>query len=309
MADAFDGVSRQTESPQFVPQFDSVRGVLAGPEGNSLAKPPGVVCDSNTCHLPALEIGEKGGHKGAGAVRPDEATRSESTVRSDGSAGPEDRADPAAARLHDAAAKLDQAAAHLEASGRVQAVEKQDNRLYGGHTRSELAGICDERHRLSQQRHTAAAEAPQVSSSDGTATKMAGQERPEQQNHTSRPEVRREYAESEVKEAVQRAAREGKEVVLKVSAPWCGGCRSMEGSWKDQQVRDLMDKSGIKVNLDADSSQLARTLGVKLLPTVFVVSPNKNGTIGPDDVVNTSVGPLSAEALKKFLIQSGVHNR
>ena len=98
--------------------------------------------------------------------------------------------------------------------------------------------------------------------------------------------------ESDIRRAAIRSAREGKPMLLNVSADWCHFCRQMKSeTYTQRAVIEQLNDQFVAVDLDADANrELVQLLGIKSLPTILLVTPEIN-------VVSTMNGFQSADAL------------
>jgi len=81
------------------------------------------------------------------------------------------------------------------------------------------------------------------------------------------PFVSQPYAEAQA-----AAAAAQKLFVVDATATWCGPCKRMDKTtWADAQVRELLARSAVAVQVDVDEQvALARNLGIQAMPTVIL---------------------------------------
>ena len=104
--------------------------------------------------------------------------------------------------------------------------------------------------------------------------------------------------ESDIRKAAIRSSRDGKPMLLNVSADWCHFCTKMKHeTYTQRQLIDQINDQFVAVDLDADANrQLVQLLGIKSLPTVLLVTPDIK-------VVTTMTGFQSADELTHQLNQ------
>ncbi len=86
---------------------------------------------------------------------------------------------------------------------------------------------------------------------------------------------------SKFDDAKKAAFTEKRKMVIDAGASWCLNCRKMDNeSWGekgDPKVREELDKNYVFVKLDMDKhEELAKELGIKSVPAVFIGSVTKN---------------------------------
>lgn len=91
------------------------------------------------------------------------------------------------------------------------------------------------------------------------------------------------------------AAAEGRVLVVKATATWCGPCREMDRTtWRDERVEAWFKEHGIAVAVDVDAEEsTAHALGVEAMPTMIAF---RN-----DVEVDRVVGYRSADDLLAWL--------
>ena len=78
------------------------------------------------------------------------------------------------------------------------------------------------------------------------------------------------------RQAADEAARDGKLLLVSVTASWCGPCRQMKQlTFTDSRVIQLVQTDYVALTIDADEHpELVTGFGVEAYPTTFVVSPD-----------------------------------
>ena len=81
---------------------------------------------------------------------------------------------------------------------------------------------------------------------------------------------------SSYRRAADEASRDGKLLLVSVTASWCGPCRQMKQlTFTDSRVIDLVQSDFVPLTIDADEHpELVTGFGVEAYPTTFVVSPD-----------------------------------
>ena len=76
--------------------------------------------------------------------------------------------------------------------------------------------------------------------------------------------------------AVDEATRDGKPLLISVTATWCGPCRQMKQlTFTDSRVVDLVQSNFVPYMIDADEHpELVTGFGVEAFPTTMVVTPD-----------------------------------
>lgn len=107
-------------------------------------------------------------------------------------------------------------------------------------------------------------------------------------------------------DAMQKAAAEGKPVVIKVGAEWCKPCQAMKNqTLTDASVQNNLKKNGVFVDVDADrNAQLAERLGVQSYPTTIIAALQKNaqGQVELKAIAQQS-GYMNPDQFNKFMEQ------
>ncbi|MBL9150797.1 MAG: thioredoxin family protein [Phycisphaerae bacterium] len=96
-------------------------------------------------------------------------------------------------------------------------------------------------------------------------------------------------------EARAAAAAEGKLLVVKATADWCGPCKHMDATtWRDEHLVAWLKDRAIVVPLDVDEhGALARDLGLSSIPTMLVFRG--------DEELDRLVGAASSDELIEWL--------
>lgn len=83
-----------------------------------------------------------------------------------------------------------------------------------------------------------------------------------------RPDI---FLDLDFSSASNRAAQEGKLLVVDATAAWCGPCRSMDKStWSDPQVIAWVERHAVAIQIDVDAQEgLAGQLAVRAIPTII----------------------------------------
>jgi thiol-disulfide isomerase/thioredoxin len=76
--------------------------------------------------------------------------------------------------------------------------------------------------------------------------------------------------------AADQAAREGKPILVKVGATWCGPCRQMKQlTFADSRVIELVRSDFVALSIDADEHpELVTGFRVEAYPTTIIVAPD-----------------------------------
>jgi len=76
--------------------------------------------------------------------------------------------------------------------------------------------------------------------------------------------------------SVDEAARDGKPLLVSVTATWCGPCRQLKQlTFTDSRVIDMVQSSFVPYMIDADEHpELVTGFGVEAFPTTMVISPD-----------------------------------
>ena len=76
--------------------------------------------------------------------------------------------------------------------------------------------------------------------------------------------------------AVDEATREGKPLLVSVTATWCGPCRQLKQlTFTDSRVIDMVQSSFVPYLIDADEHpELVTGFGVEAFPTTMVIAPD-----------------------------------
>jgi thiol:disulfide interchange protein len=91
-------------------------------------------------------------------------------------------------------------------------------------------------------------------------------------------------------EAKAAATAEGKWLIVKATADWCGPCKQMDKTtWRDDAVVAWCKENAIVVALDVDQEPaVAKELGVSGIPTTVAF---QNGTTEIDRLIGMRDGP------------------
>lgn len=110
------------------------------------------------------------------------------------------------------------------------------------------------------------------------------------------------YSDADFDQAVQAAIAQGKPIVLKVGASWCGPCNQMErNAWP--QVQDVLKDNAIYINVDADRApEIRQRFGVTSYPTIMVLKPTQgdNGSVNFQRVGDQG-SVMGAQQLRSYL--------
>lgn len=110
------------------------------------------------------------------------------------------------------------------------------------------------------------------------------------------------FTEGDFDQAVQAAIAQGKPIVLKVGASWCGPCNQMErNAWP--KVQDVLKDNAIYVNVDADKApDIRQRFGVTSYPTIMVLKPTQgdNGSVSFQHVGEQG-SVMGAQQLRDYL--------
>jgi thioredoxin-related protein/YHS domain-containing protein len=76
--------------------------------------------------------------------------------------------------------------------------------------------------------------------------------------------------------AADEANRDGKRLLISITASWCGPCRQMKQfTFSDSRVIDLVQSNFVALKIDADEHpELVTGFGVQAYPTTFIVDPD-----------------------------------
>lgn len=115
------------------------------------------------------------------------------------------------------------------------------------------------------------------------------------------------YFEGNLREAVAKAKRENKLVMVLASATWCGPCKKLTGEiMTDKSVGDYFNAKlvTLKYYLDvADPDKIMETFGVRVYPTMIILDGNGK------EMIRTSGGSNTpADFLKKISAITDIRN-
>lgn len=99
---------------------------------------------------------------------------------------------------------------------------------------------------------------------------------------------------SSYRQAVDEANRDGKPLVVCVTASWCGPCRQMKQlTFNDSRVIDIVQAQFVPYMIDADEHpELVTAFGIEAYPTTMVIAPDLSilkrlpGFQAPSDLVS-----------------------
>jgi len=80
------------------------------------------------------------------------------------------------------------------------------------------------------------------------------------------------FAEQRFDDALARARREGRYLLVDATAAWCAPCKLMDRmTWRDPSVLAWVEAHAVAIQVDVDEQHdLARSLGIQAMPTVIV---------------------------------------
>lgn len=102
-------------------------------------------------------------------------------------------------------------------------------------------------------------------------------------------------------EAAAQAKQQHRLVLLYFYSTSCGYCEKMLASMTDESLQPLL-KSFVIVEVNVDTSEMARRIGVTAVPTLV-------GLTSEGDPVSTSVGYLDPNQLAEFMSQTVAHSQ
>lgn len=96
-------------------------------------------------------------------------------------------------------------------------------------------------------------------------------------------------------DAVKANAADGKLLIIKGTAEWCGPCKQMDKTtWVDAKVVQFVKENGVAIAVDVDEfPDVARTLTIEAMPTMIVFKDGKE--------LDRVVGMQSADKLLTWL--------
>ena len=105
------------------------------------------------------------------------------------------------------------------------------------------------------------------------------------------------FSDMTLQQAIAKADKENKLVLVDFTATWCGPCQMMEkGAWSDKTVEDWVKKNALAVQIDVDAQKdTAQALKIQAMPTVIVFKPHQK------DEVTRKLGLQSSEELLQWL--------
>jgi thiol-disulfide isomerase/thioredoxin len=126
-------------------------------------------------------------------------------------------------------------------------------------------------------------------------------EKPDANDRPNKTPEKLEFSEGEIQQAIQAAKDSGRQLVIRVGAPWCPHCRNMDSSWNAKSTHELLNQKAIYVDVNADRApNLVRNLGVGPIPATLVAHPDA-ASAGGIKVDQRTVGEISHQQLLNFL--------
>lgn len=103
------------------------------------------------------------------------------------------------------------------------------------------------------------------------------------------------FSKTSYADAVKANAADGKLLIIKGTATWCGPCKQMDKTtWVDEKVVKFVSDNGIAIAVDVDDEpDVAKTLDIAAMPTMIVFKDGKE--------LDRTVGFQSAEKLLGWL--------
>jgi YD repeat-containing protein len=120
----------------------------------------------------------------------------------------------------------------------------------------------------------------------------------------TKPNEQWAFNEGQYGQAIQKAAADGKPVVIKVGTDWCGPCNRMKAeTLTDAGVQKNMKDNAVFLDVNAERAEaLAQSLGVNSYPTTIIAAVEKNqqGQLQLKKVTEAS-GYMDANTFNGFL--------
>lgn len=126
-------------------------------------------------------------------------------------------------------------------------------------------------------------------------------------NTTSATEIKVNFSNEKVNDAITRASAEGKLVFIDFYASWCTPCKWMDNTtFKDPKIVEALGKSFIPVKVNIDDShgfEMKNKYEINYLPTILIMNSKGN-------IVERVEETLTAESLYQLLnIHDNVDNK
>jgi thiol-disulfide isomerase/thioredoxin len=114
---------------------------------------------------------------------------------------------------------------------------------------------------------------------------------------------------SSYRRAADEASRDGKLLLVSVTANWCGPCRQMKQlTFTDSRVIELVRSDFVPLTIDADTNpELVTGFGVEAYPTTFIVAPDltilkrMSGFQSASDLVGTMKSLVSSTPTSRLV--------
>ncbi|MBX3396410.1 MAG: thioredoxin family protein [Phycisphaerae bacterium] len=111
------------------------------------------------------------------------------------------------------------------------------------------------------------------------------------------------FADLTFDEALAKAGKENKVVMIDFFTTWCGPCKMLDRStWPNPDVRKLLSEKAIPIKVDAEKNRpLSQKYAISSYPQLVFIRPDGTeidrivGFVGPDVFIQSASGPLAGK--------------